>query len=78
MLAELVESERHRLIEAPADDATIGKALSAVRDERAELVLGLVHDGTFMLGIGEDPVVSTGDRLLIAEPARNRTRPGPG
>jgi voltage-gated potassium channel len=78
MLAELVDSERHRLIEAPADDATIGKALSAVRDERAELVLGLVHDGTFVLGIGEDPVISSGDRLLIAQPTRTRARPSPG
>src|ERR1022692_5006354 len=63
MLAELVESSRHCLAEIEADDATIGKQLSAVRDERAGLVLGLVHDGRFVLGIGEVPVISSGDHL---------------
>ena len=47
--------------------AAAGKRLSEIRDERAELVLGLVHDGRFTLGIGDDPVVAAGDRLLIAE-----------
>jgi voltage-gated potassium channel len=70
MLAELVESERHSLTETEADTATVGKPLSAIRAERSELVLGLVHDGRFLLGVGDDPVVSSGDRLLIAQPAR--------
>jgi voltage-gated potassium channel len=69
LVAQLVESGRDILAEIDADQATIGKALSAVRDERAGLVLGLVHDGRFTLGIGEDPVVAAGDRLLVAEPA---------
>jgi voltage-gated potassium channel len=67
MVAQLVESGRDILAEIDADPATIGKALSAVRDERAGLVLGLVHAGRFTLGIGEDPVIAAGDRLLIAE-----------
>jgi voltage-gated potassium channel len=70
MLTQLVESNQHSLTEIPADAATIGKRLSAVRDERSGLVLGLVHEGTFMLGIGEDPLVAPGDQLLIAEPLR--------
>jgi voltage-gated potassium channel len=70
MLAQLVESNQHSLTEIEADPATVGRPLSAVRDERAGLVLGLVHNGTFVLGIGEDPVVAAGDRLLVAEPAR--------
>jgi voltage-gated potassium channel len=68
MLAELVGSDRHSLTEVQADGAAVGKALSAIRDERAGLVLGLVHDGRFLLGIGDDPVVAPGDRLLIAQP----------
>jgi voltage-gated potassium channel len=72
MLAELVESNQHSLTEVPADQSTIGKALSAVRDEREGLVLGLVHEGKFQLGIGEDLTVAAGDSLLLAEamPAR--------
>jgi voltage-gated potassium channel len=71
MLTQLVESEKHSLTELEAGADAVGKPLSAIRDERAGLlVLGLVHDGTFVLGVGEDPVVASGDRLLIAEPAR--------
>ena len=47
----------------------IGKQLSAVRDERPDMVLGIVHEGRFVLGIGENPIVGAGDRLLIAQPA---------
>jgi Trk K+ transport system NAD-binding subunit len=74
LIAQLIESGGDILAEVDADPATVGKALSAVRDERAGLVLGLVHAGRFTLGIGEDPVVATGDRLLVAEaaPARGR------
>jgi voltage-gated potassium channel len=68
MLAQLVDSEEHSLTETKADAAAIGRPLSAVRDERAGLVLGLVHDGTFTLGIGHDPVIADGDSLLLAEP----------
>jgi voltage-gated potassium channel len=76
MLAQLVESDKHSLTEVEVDAEAVGKQLSTIRDERAVLVLGLVHDGRFALGIGEDPVVSSGDHLLIAEPARARPRAG--
>lgn len=68
MLAQLVEANSHKLTEIEADAATVGRPLSAIRDERSTLVLGLVHAGVFTLGIGTDPVVATGDSLLIAEP----------
>jgi voltage-gated potassium channel len=72
MVAQLVESGRDILAEIDADPASIGKALSAVRDERAGLVLGVIHAGRFTLGLGEDPVIAPGDRLLIAEAAAHR------
>jgi voltage-gated potassium channel len=68
MLAQLVEADEHRLSEIEADRAVIGKPLSAVRDERSGLVLGLVQGGSFTLGLGEDPVIQAGDHLLVAEP----------
>jgi voltage-gated potassium channel len=67
MIGQLIESGRDILAEIDADPAAVGKALSTIRDERSGLVLGLVHDGRFTLGITEDPVVAAGDRLLIAE-----------
>ncbi len=74
MMVQLVESARHKLTEIDAS-ALAGKLLSAVRDERDDLVLGLVHDGKFILGVGEDPVVAAGDRLLIAVPDRAGPEP---
>ncbi len=68
MVAQLVESDAHRLIELDAGTAAVGKPLSAVRDEKSGLVLGLVHDGKFTLGLADDPVIQAGDHLLIAEP----------
>jgi voltage-gated potassium channel len=71
MVSQLVESSKHKLAEVQAEAAgAVGKPLSAVRDERAGLVLGLVHDGTFTLGLGDDPVIAAGDSLLIAEGAQ--------
>jgi voltage-gated potassium channel len=74
MVAQLVESGREFLAEVDAEPAAIGKRLSVVRGERAGLVLGLVHAGEFTLGIGEDPVIEAGDRLLIAEAAVGERR----
>jgi voltage-gated potassium channel len=66
MLAQLVGSEHHRLSELEVGTDTVGRPLSSVRDKRDDLVLGLIHDGKFMLGVGDDPVVQAGDRLLVA------------
>jgi voltage-gated potassium channel len=74
MMAQLVESNSHRLAEVDAGSAAAGKSLSTVRGERNDLVLGLVHDGLFILGIGDDPVLAAGDRLLIAEPDDRKRR----
>jgi voltage-gated potassium channel len=66
MIAQLT-GKRDLLAEVEPGPAAVGKTLSAIRDERAALVLGLVRDGAFTLGIGEDPVVTASDRLLIAQ-----------
>jgi voltage-gated potassium channel len=76
LLTQLVESDKHSLTETQAGADAVGKPLSAIRAERSGLVLGLVHDGGLLLGIGDDPVVTSGDRLLIAEPVSGRRRPG--
>jgi voltage-gated potassium channel len=68
MLSELVEADTHRIGEFDVDPLLVGKRLSAVREERAGLVLGLVQQGKFTLGVDADPVVLAGDRLLVAEP----------
>ncbi|MGH3211949.1 MAG: ion channel [Trebonia sp.] len=69
MLAQLVGS-RDAFAEVEAGAAAVGKPLSAVRSERLGLVLGLVRNGEFSLGLRDDPVIAAGDRLLVAEAAR--------
>jgi voltage-gated potassium channel len=70
MIAALVGS-RDVLAEIEAPAAAVGTRLSALRSERDGLVLGLVRSGEFTLGIGDDPVVESGDRLLVAEATRS-------
>ncbi len=72
MIAQLV-GNREVLAEIEAGASAAGKPLSAVRAERAGLVLGLVRNGEFTLGIGDDPVIAPGDRLLVAEATHART-----
>lgn len=68
LLVELLDSEHHCLDEVTVDASKGGRPLSEIRGERDDLVLGLVHDDKVTLGIGEDPVVVTGDRILVARP----------
>jgi voltage-gated potassium channel len=67
MISQLV-GNRDALAEVAAG-AAAGKRLSAVRNERIGLVLGLVRDGEFTLGLGDDPVIGADDLLLVAEPS---------
>jgi voltage-gated potassium channel len=69
LLTQIVDSDQHGLAEVEPDAATVGRPLSAVRTERLGLVLGLVHDGRVTMGIGDDPVIAAGDRLLVVERA---------
>jgi len=68
MISQLV-GHRDTFAEVEAGTAAVGKRLSAIRNERLGLVLGLVRNGEFTLGLGDDPVIASGDRLLVAEAA---------
>ena len=72
MLAQLV-GQRDTFAEVEAGAAAVGRPLSAIRTERLGLVLGLVRDGEFSLGLTDDPVIAAGDRLLVAEAGRRRS-----
>jgi hypothetical protein len=50
--------------------ACVGQPLSRVRAERGDLVLGAVHDQQVMFGVGQDPMLAEGDRLLVLEADR--------
>jgi len=68
MLHQLVGS-RDSFAEVEVGSSAVGRPLSAIRNERLGLVLGLVRGGEFNLGLADDPVIAAGDRLLVAEAA---------
>jgi voltage-gated potassium channel len=70
LLIELLDSEEHTLDELAPPPEAAGKPLSAIRADREDLVLGLVQNGAVKLGLGEDPVVTAADRLLVVRPIR--------
>jgi len=66
LVEQLMDSDDHALIEIDAEPAAFGKVLSAIRRDHEGLVLAVVRDGKVDLGIGTDPVLALGDRLLLA------------
>ena len=73
LLVALLGSESHRLDELSVTPEMAGRHLSELRAQRDDLVLGLVHGKEVSLGIGVDPEVAEGDRLLVARPSSDRS-----
>ncbi|HTW97495.1 MAG TPA: ion channel [Acidimicrobiales bacterium] len=67
VLTHLVCGDQHRLVEHVVEQDEGSRLLSVVRRERAELVLGVVHEGRVSLGVPDDPEVVAGDVLLVVE-----------
>jgi len=67
LLLSLVDSERYRLGESPVPPEFVSKPLSQARASAGRLVLGIAHGNTVDLGIGEDPILSADDRLVVLE-----------
>jgi voltage-gated potassium channel len=65
LLLQLVETRGLRLEEMVVDDALNAQTLSSARSAAGTLVLGIAHDGKVDLGVGTDPVLRTGDRLIV-------------
>jgi voltage-gated potassium channel len=75
LLLQLVEARGLRLEEMVVDDALDAHTLSSARSTAGTLVLGIAHDGKVDLGVGNDPILSTGDRLIVL---RDREPPAGG
>ena len=65
LLLQLVDATGYRLQEQIVDEALATRTLSAARADPGALVLGIARDGRVDLGIGEDPQLSVGDRLIV-------------
>ena len=69
LLLQLVETRGLRLEEMVVDGALDAQTLSSARSTAGTLVLGIAHDGKVDLGVGTDPILSAGDRLIVLREA---------
>lgn len=67
LLLQLVDNANYRLHEAPIEDSCISRPLSEVRVQTGKLVLGISRGNGVDLGIGDDPELMAGDRLIVVE-----------
>ena len=65
LLLTMVDGANYVLREHPIDPTHVARRLSEARAAIEELVLGLVHEGRLDLGVGTDPVIADGDRLIV-------------
>lgn len=65
LLLQLVDATNFRLEEQIVGEALDAKHLSNARAIPGTLVLGIARDGRVDLGIGDDPALSAGDRLIV-------------
>ncbi len=68
LLLRILDSEGVRLREVAVGEDGAGKPLSAARDRARGVVLGAVHAGRVVMGVVDDPLLDSGDRLLVLEP----------
>jgi len=65
LLLRMLGSDRYRLAEIDLEPRFHGRPLAEVRRQAEGLVLGAVVAGAVVLGVGEDPVLTPADRLLV-------------
>jgi len=67
LLVRLIATNGYRLDEIDLPPELVGEPISVIRhEERVEgLILGAVHDGEVVLGVGRDPALASGDHLLV-------------
>jgi voltage-gated potassium channel len=68
LLLQLVDSTRYRLREIAVDPAMISHPLSKAREVAGTLVLGISRGARVDLGVGDDPLLSGEDRLIVLAP----------
>ena len=65
LLLQLVDATGYRLEEQIVDEAMASQPLSRARCLPGTLVLGIARDGHVDLGVGDDPALTLGDRLIV-------------
>jgi voltage-gated potassium channel len=65
LLLQLVDATGYRLGDQIVEAGDEARTLSAARATPGTLVLGIARDGKVDLGIGDDPELNPGDRLIV-------------
>jgi voltage-gated potassium channel len=68
VVRQLVDSSAFFLRERAVDADLVSRTLSQARGVAGALVLGISRDGKVDLGVGDDPVLAAGDRLVELVP----------
>jgi voltage-gated potassium channel len=68
LLLQLVDSSSYRLSEQTVDEMLVSHPLSHARATAGSLVLGIAREGRVDLGVGDDPILAAGDRLVVLDP----------
>ncbi len=68
LLRQLVDGTSYRLTETPIDPSLVAQPLSRARQDVGMLVLGISRGDQVDLGVGDDPVLAEGDRLIVLQP----------
>lgn len=71
LLQHMLSSRLGQLEEVPIPEEWIGRLLSEVRSQPTELVLGLIQNGQFTLGIPENPVLEKGALIVRLRASNN-------
>jgi voltage-gated potassium channel len=64
VLLSLMDGPGYRIEEIEVPPQLTGTSLRAARTKAAGLLLGIVRDGKVNLGIGDDPMLASGDRIV--------------
>ena len=67
LLLQLLDGTTYRMAESEVDQALVSQPLSKARAVSGSLVLGIARGNTVELGVGSDPVLAAGDRLIVLE-----------
>jgi len=78
LLLSLVDTDDYVLQERAVDAGLLGRRLHEARALADGLVLGMARNGTFDIGLGDNPILGEGDRLLVLAPRLDhRAAPAP-
>jgi voltage-gated potassium channel len=67
LLLQLVDTSTYMLAEQDVDEALVSHPLSHARAMAGSLVLGIAREGRVDLGVGDDPILVAGDRLVVLD-----------